>query len=110
MFGSRKGAASGVATLMMLVAFALMGGLMYWLNVTAQPSSVAIAEGADEDAGGSITEGRAIAFEDFSAGPAGFLDQEVQIRGIPIVSVLGNHQFWTELTNESLRFRARDVR
>jgi hypothetical protein len=99
MFGSRRGAASGTATLMMLVAFALIGGLMYWLNITAQSSSVAVAE-EPENRGEAMT-GVAISLDDLSAGPATYLDQEVQMRGVPIVSRLGNHQFWTQLTNES---------
>lgn len=87
---SRSGAVQP-ATLLMLLCFLVMGGFLYWISITAEPTEVVIEE-PDEDV--MVNE---VAFADFSAGPPTYLGQELTLRGVMVSSPLGPHAFWTSL-------------
>lgn len=94
---SRKGA-GGMATVLMLVAFAGIGGLMYWLNITSNAMAVAVdEEPMDEEP--AVASG--MAFADFAADPASFMGREIEVAGVNVVSTMGNHAFWTELSTNT---------
>ncbi|MEZ4415152.1 MAG: hypothetical protein R3E10_05305 [Gemmatimonadota bacterium] len=97
MFGSRKGA-SGAATLLMIVAFLAIGGFMYWLSLTAEPSQAVMVE--EEEPEAMPGEGALVTVADFTGNPAGYVDQTIRMEDIEVVSLLGNHAFWTKLTND----------
>ena len=46
-FGSRRGFADKLALPLMILAFLVVVGFLYWLNVTAEPTQVAIVEEED---------------------------------------------------------------
>ena len=52
-FGSRRGFADRLSLPLMVVAFLAVGGFLYWLNITAQPTEVAVAEEPGETASGA---------------------------------------------------------
>lgn len=87
---SRSGAVRP-ATLLMLLCFLVMGGFLYWISITAEPTEVAIEEPEDDV---MVNE---VAFSDFSAGPPTYVGQELTLRGIMVSSLLGPHAFWTSL-------------
>jgi len=84
----------------MLVAFASIGGFMYWLNVTTAANEAAVAvEEEPEEATGSMS-GTLVSLEDFTNNPAGYEGQNIQMADVEVTSLLGNHAFWTKLTND----------
>ncbi len=92
MFGSRRGAADKLSIPLMVLAFVAVGGFLYWLNITAQPTEVAIAEestGATES-GASVV----LPMNEFLAGPGAYDGQVVEITGARVASPLGTQAFW----------------
>lgn len=89
--GSRKGSAEQFTLPLMILAFVLAGGFLYWLNSVAEPTQVAIEEeGPDEGSGASSI----LAMEDFLANPEGQIDHVVEVNGARIASRLGPQAFW----------------
>lgn len=88
---SRVGAAR-LGTPLMLLCFLAMGGFLYWLSVTAEPTEVVVEEGVAEELGGNV-----VAFADFSAGTDTYLGQEITLQRIAVTSLLGPHGVWTNL-------------
>jgi len=89
--GSRRGSADQLALPLMILAFVLVGGFLYWLNITAEPTEVAIEEAAPETAHGASA---ILAIEDFLANPEGQIDAVVEVNGARIASRLGTQAFW----------------
>ena len=89
---SRAGAAKLGAPLMIL-SFLMVAGFIFWLSVTAEPTEVVVVA-PDEELE------NVVAFEAFSADPAGFVGKSVSLEDIHIVALFGNHAFWTNLTDE----------
>ena len=92
---SRSGA-SNMAGLMMIAAFAVAAGFMYWLSqaaAEASPEVAAIEEPAEEPMSGMVT------LNDFSTDVTSYVGQEVSMANIPVTSGLGPHSFWTSLTD-----------
>lgn len=88
---------SGV--ILMIVAFVLIGGFLYWLNISAEPTSVAIDESPDttqEDA--TIPT---VALGTFSQDPTRYEGERVRLRDIDVASTLGSQAFWFQLSNEN---------
>ena len=92
-FNSRTGAAN-LGTPLMILTFAVIGGFVYWLSVTAEPTQVAIVEDTSSDVSESV-----VSMVTFSADTKAYVDQEIELRGIPVTSALGPHSFWTSLAD-----------
>ena len=88
---SRAGAAKLGAPLMVL-SFLMVAGFMYWLSVTAEPTEVEVVAPA------AALE-NVVAFDAFSAGPAGYVGDVVSLEDITVNSLLGHHAFWTNLVD-----------
>jgi len=87
---SRAGAAK-LGTPLMILCFLAIGGFLYWLSITAEPTTTVVAEVADDELV------NAIAFADFSAATNSYIGQEISLEGIAVTSLLGPHSFWTSL-------------
>ncbi len=90
---SRAGAAKAATSLMML-SFLVIGGFLYWLSITAEPTEVVVEDEPDEDVAVNV-----VAFADFSAGTSGYLGQEITLEAVEVSSLLGTRGAWTLLTN-----------
>ena len=89
--GSRRGFADKLSLPLMIVSFLIVGGFLYWLNVTAEPTEVAI----EEEVGSEGPRASAIlALDDFLANPEGQIDAVVEVTGARIASRLGTQAFW----------------
>jgi len=89
--GSRRGFAEKLSLPLMLVSFLILGGFLYWLSITAEPTEVVIVEeGPDEGSGASAI----LSVTDFLANPEGQIDAVVEVTGARIASRLGNQAFW----------------
>ncbi len=89
--GSRRGFAENLSLPLMILAFLVVGGFLYWLNVTAQPTEVAIVEQPGEAGPGATA---ILDSEAFLSGPATYLDQTVEVTGARVSSRLGSQAFW----------------
>jgi hypothetical protein len=75
----------------MILAFVVVGGFLYWLNVTAQPTEVAIDEGPEvTESGASVS----MSLVDFLANPALYDGQIVEVTGARVAGRLGAQAFW----------------
>lgn len=90
---SRKGAAPA-GMILMVLAFASMAGLMYWLNIAAQPSSLAVVE--DPSGAGDFEGMIAVAADSFGVDPAAFLGETVVLSNLPVNQMLGPSFFLVE--------------
>lgn len=90
-FGSRRGSAEKLALPLMLLAFILGGGFLYWLAITAEPTEVAIVEEVEGTGGGASS---ILTLEDFLANPEGQVDAVVEVTGARVASRLGTQAFW----------------
>lgn len=86
---SRAGAAQLGVTLM-ITAFVVVAGFMFWLSVTAKPTVIVAPEPKDVFA-------NEISLLDFSSGPAGYEGQEVSLTDVPISGRFGNFGHWINL-------------
>ena len=89
--GSRRGSADRLSLPLMVLSFIMLGGFLYWLNVTAEPTEVTIVEeSTDEGSGASAI----LAVDDFLANPEGQLNAVVEVTGARVASRLGAQAFW----------------
>jgi hypothetical protein len=90
-FASRRGAAEKLSLPLMILAFVVVGGFLYWLNVTAQPTEVAIVETEDDSAEGASA---ILDAADFLTGPAQYEGQLIEVTNARVSSKLGTQAFW----------------
>ena len=93
--GSRNGAGGATSMVLMVLAFAGIGGFLYWLNAQAEPTQVVVEEEPDVEA--TAMGGTMVAFADFASDPNAYQGQEISLTGVSVVSLMGAHAFWTEL-------------
>ena len=96
---SRRGAAD-LSMVMMLLAFAVIGGFMYWLNGQAaiELAEREVVEEMDEaedevDAFASATVVMPISLQPDASG---YEDQLIRIVGVEVASMLGQQGFWLD--------------
>ena len=89
--GSRRGFADKLSLPLMIVSFLILGGFLYWLNVTAEPTEVAIEEDVESE---GPSASAILALDDFLANPEGQIDAVVEVTGARIASRLGTQAFW----------------
>ncbi|MXV96504.1 MAG: hypothetical protein F4Y07_11205 [Gemmatimonadetes bacterium] len=78
----------------MILCFLAIGGFLYWLSVTAEPTEVVVEEEPEEDVAVNV-----VAFADFSAGTSSYIGEEITLEGISVSSLLGPQGAWTSLEN-----------
>lgn len=95
-----RGAAAGRLTKpLAAVAVAAVAGFLYWLYVTAEPTTVAVVQREAED-----TAFAAVAptnWATFASGPQSYVGMRLRFDGIRVASRLGTAAFWTTLPNET---------
>lgn len=100
LMSSRRGAADSMALPLMILSFVLIGGFMFWLSRTAEPTSVAVMEDGDSDAptgaGGTL-----VGWSEFGVDPQSYAGQTITLRPVSVASLLGQGAFWTQLPNET---------
>lgn len=92
--GSRKGA-SPVSRVLMVVAFAAIGGFMYWLSLAAGSNEVQVVEdgGTEVDFSGVV----AVTADSFGVDPAAYVGQTVRISNLPVSGLLGGKAFFVTI-------------
>jgi len=94
---SRSGAVD-MGMLLMIVAFVVIGGFMYWLNgqAAAERALRVVEEVVEEPVG---PDSRTIAAEEIQMDATPFEGQEIRLEGINVASLLGTQGFWLEMPN-----------
>ncbi len=95
---SRRGA-SNLGIPLMVLSFAAIVGLMYWLSITAEPTQVEIVE---EDAPEEQLRGTLVN-ADVLEGPAitGYEGMTLRVENLPFAQALGETQFFANLPQGS---------
>lgn len=95
--GSRRGAAN-LSIPLMILAFGLMAGFLWWLNQKAVPTEVALEEQADTatavDLGANATE---VSADQLRLQPGNFVDQLVKVSNVSVASSVGTQAFFLDL-------------
>jgi hypothetical protein len=91
-FGPRRGFAEKLSLPLMIAAFLVVGGFLYWLNITAEPTEVAVEEGGGRERAAGIAA--ILDVDDFLAEPIRFQGQNVEVTGARVTSRLGGQAFW----------------
>jgi hypothetical protein len=98
---SRRGA-TNLGMPLMILAFATIGGFLYWLNAQATQDladrqayadSVAAAEEAERN------RPPLIGAERIQMDASGFEGQDIRLEALPVASVLGSQGFWLQMPN-----------
>ena len=96
-FDSRRGA-SNLGVPLMIVSFVLMGGLMYWLSITAEPTEIVVVEEEPVEVFlGSLIDGTILEAPDI----VGYEGLEVRVIDLPFAQEVGTAQFFVSLPKGS---------
>ncbi len=90
-FGSRRGFADKLSLPLMILAFLVVIGFLYWLNVTAEPTQIVIEEEGDVR---SSSASAILNVEDFLADAVQYDGQVVEVTDARVASRLGPQAFW----------------
>jgi hypothetical protein len=91
-------AKSGALNLpLMIVAFLAMGGFLYWLSVTSEPTEFAVAE---ENRTADLPTATSVSPVEFSEGPAGYVGERIRIPNVAVRDLTGLNLIWFHLANE----------
>jgi hypothetical protein len=97
---SRRGAAN-LGMPLMIVAFVVIGGFLYWLNMQAAEERAAEIAEALVDETPDFVGATVVPAADIQMDPTPFEGQEIQIEGLAVASGLGTQGFWLELPNRN---------
>lgn len=98
LLGSRRGQ-SNLGLPLMILTFIVIGGFMYWLYVTAeptQPAAVEIEEEEPETAAGSGS-GTLVPVDSLKLSPEGYEGQLIRVEGIRVAQEMGNRTYYVDL-------------
>ena len=87
---SKKSGALNVP--LMILAFLLMGGFLYWLNISSEPSQLAVAEEGSADR--LRADSRPVSPAVLGAEAEDYVDELVRVSNIRVNSLLGTQGFW----------------
>ena len=90
-FGSRRGFSEKLSLPLMVLAFLVVGGFLYWLSITAEPTEVVIVE-EEVDAGSGASA--ILDVVDFLEAPGDYEGQIIEVTGAQVVNRLGEQAFW----------------
>ena len=91
MFLKSRAGSARLGTPLMILCFLAIGGFLYWLSITAEPTAVVVEEVSEEG------PENVVAFAEFSAATDSYIGRQISLEGIAVTSLLGPHSFWTSL-------------
>jgi hypothetical protein len=90
-FGSRRGFADKLSLPLMILSFVAVIGFLWWLNSTAEPTEIIMAEEEDQR---SSSASAILDVADFLAGAGEYEGQVVEVNNARVASRLGPQAFW----------------
>lgn len=96
---SRRGV-TNLGIPLMLLSFLLLGGFLYWLNVTAEPTQAIIVEDDTtpemDTSGATAVEAGALAVS-----PGQWVGQRIRLADVDVASPVGTQAFFVSLTQQA---------
>lgn len=80
------------SSVLMVAAFVVMGGFLYWLSQVTEPTQIAVAEEEEEAV-------EALTIAEFAQNPAGHSNEAVELPGVEVDELMGSHAFFFELAD-----------
>ncbi len=95
---SRRGV-SNLGIPLMLLSFVLLGGFLYWLNITAEPTQPPVIEEDDptETTSGATT----VDPNALNQTPEQYVGQRIRLEGVEFASPVGTRAFFVNLTPQA---------
>jgi hypothetical protein len=78
---------------LMILAFLMIAGFLYWLNIASEPTEFAVAEENVTDLG----DYTGVSLVEFGDGPEAYMDQRIRIPNVRVTDIMGIHLFWFDL-------------
>jgi hypothetical protein len=97
---SRRGAAN-LGMPLMIVAFIVIGGFLYWLNLQAVEEQAAEITDTPVEETEDLTGATVVAAADLQTDPTPYEGQTIRLDGLEVASGLGSQGFWLELPNRN---------
>lgn len=82
---------------LMIVAFLAIGGFLYWLNITSEPTELAVAE---ENRAANLPQAAPVSPVEFAEGPEQYEGERIRIPNIAIRDIMGLNLLWFHLADE----------
>lgn len=99
---SRRGA-SNMGVPLMILTFILIGGFMYWLYVTAEPTEPVVMEEMDEGPGEMESGVAEVDPQALKTGADSFTGSEVRLVRVQVSQMIGSQAFFVDLpANDTL--------
>jgi hypothetical protein len=96
--GSRRGA-TNLGTPLMIVAFVVIAGFMYWLSEQAALEREARVVEDTVPAEDTMSSAQLVAPADIQMDATPFEGQEIRLNAVNVASLLGDQGFWLEMPN-----------
>lgn len=90
----RKKSRRGLTWFWMLLSVVMIGGFMYWLSVSSEPTPVTIVQDEEpEEEAGVLT----VSVDSFAQDPDSWVGGDVRIRGVQASSNMGPQAYWLDM-------------
>jgi len=99
---AKKTDSSKLTLPLMLGAFLIVGGFLYWLNISAKSVGVEVAEAVEEAPAEPGATGRTVQLAEVATAPAQFQGERVRLANLDVASRMGNFAFWVEAPGGNL--------
>ena len=96
----RRRSGGGLTWVLALAAVVVVGGFLYWLGASSEPTSVAVVEGEAADSADAGPAATAVALGTFANAPDSYDGQTIRLESVDVASRLGNEAFWIQLPNQ----------
>ncbi|MDT8340744.1 MAG: hypothetical protein RQ751_04460 [Longimicrobiales bacterium] len=81
----------------MVLTFLLLGGFMYWLYATAEPTQQTVIEEVEDEGEPDDPSVTVVSAEELKTAPGTYAGQTVRLRGVSISSTMGRQVFFVDL-------------
>lgn len=98
-FGSRKGASDGGSVILMVAAFAIIGGFMAWLNTQTAETEIEVVEDTSGDSG-LLGSALVVDLGVFGSDPMVHAGGVIRLNNLSVQSAVGTQAFFVEMPNQ----------
>ena len=98
-FGSRKGASDGGSVILMVAAFAIIGGFLAWLNTQTAGTEVEVVEETGDS--GLLGSAPVVDSGVFGSDPMVHAGGVIRLNNLSVQSAVGTQAFFVEMQNHS---------
>lgn len=84
---------------LMIVAFLAIGGFLYWLSITSEPTEFTVAEESLDDQLGPALD---LTLEQFGENADGYVGSRIRITNVEVRNLVGADAFWFAFPQEDV--------